>query len=542
MGLLNKKAQTDEENIEVLPEQETPVFKVLNTEEKRETEIDPFLEETKEFKKTLLNGYSQSDVDQYVEILKCNMGRVQKQLSEEIRGITAEKANVINERNVLRAQLKEAEKEKRDAQEALKDMAILEEHLEEKKITIQDLKAQNEELLVAGEKAREYRSMIVECEDHIRELEELQKEKEEKILSLQKEIEERTERLTEDYEEKLRVIKEKYDLERDAHAKTREACFKAEEGLRKIEKEMAENPNGPEMKAEYEKRLADMQEAYKKECALRKEAEEVAAKVRQRPVFNLEQAGHNAEMDKELEKKDQLIRKLESALRSQMQNRNVEQGQADEEITEKLKAEQARRVQLEKQIEVLQNKLVTENAEKDHSAEQEIRESVKAEYENQVSHLETQIRQMEDMYNRKQAQTEQVIEKAVQNRENILKINYEERLRQSKENYDASVDSLKKLMNEKCIEIRKVVEEDMSKQYENKITKAREKCAEAQKEGLSFKEALEDIMGHIDEMKARETLRMEQSVADRKKISDLLYEVAKVRLENSTSLDIEERE
>ena len=305
---------------------------------------------------------------------------------------------------------------------------------------------------------------------------------------------------------------------------------------------MAENPNGPEMKAEYEKRLADMQEAYKKECALRKEAEEVAAKVRQRPVFNLEQAGHNAEMDKELEKKDQLIRKLESALRSQMQNRNVEQGQADEEITEKLKAEQARRVQLEKQIEVLQNKLVTENAEKDHSAEQEIRESVKAEYENQVSHLETQIRQMEDMYNRKQAQTEQVIEKAVQNRENILKINYEERLRQSKENYDASVDSLKKLMNEKCIEIRKVVEEDMSKQYENKITKAREKCAEAQKEGLSFKEALEDIMGHIDEMKARETLRMEQSVADRKKISDLLYEVAKVRLENSTSLDIEERE
>ena len=162
MGLLNKGMQAEEENIEVLPEQETPVFKVLNTEEKRETEIDPFLEETKEFKKTLLNGYSQSDVDQYVEILKCNMGRVQKQLSEEIRGITAEKANVINERNVLRAQLKEAEKEKRDAQEALKDMAILEEHLEEKKITIQDLKAQNEELLVAGEKAREYRSMIVE--------------------------------------------------------------------------------------------------------------------------------------------------------------------------------------------------------------------------------------------------------------------------------------------------------------------------------------------------------------------------------------------
>ena len=519
MTMLNQNAQEDVEKIKNLSEQDSPSFKIIELEEKRE--IDAILKETKVFKRTLLNGYSRNDVDGYIENLKSNIGRVQKQMTEELRSVIDEKAAVTDERNVLKNQLREAEKDKKEAMESLKDMAILEEHLEAQKITIQDLKEQNKNCVIAEEKVQEYHNGILAREDHIKELENMQKENKEQILSLQGEMKESVARLTEDYEEKLRVIKEKYDVEREAHARTREACCKVEEKLRKREKE----------NAEYKKRFSDIQEAYKKECLMRKKAEEETVKVKQMFEIDPEYFSHNAEMGKELENKNQIIGKLENILKNRMQNGNVDSKKSDEKIVETLKAGP------EKQSNIFKQRLGTENIANDHYSEEDMRESIKAEYENQINVLKTQIKYLENVCGKNRAQMERVIEKAVRNRENMLKINYEERLRQSRENYDASVDSLKKLMDKKCIAIRKAVEEDVAKRYENKIAQAEEKCAEVRKEGLSLKEALEDIMTHIDGMKEREALRMEQSIEDRKKISDLLYEVAKERLKNSTSLN-----
>lgn len=500
MGLLDKNENTVSK--EEIDAPEAPVFKVLDMEEKRETEMDAFLEEDKDFKKTFFNGYNKNDVDEYIEILKSNMSRVQKQLSDEIRGITAEKANVVNERNVLRNQLKKVEKAKDDALEDLKELAHLEETIVNKEEKISALKEENQAVMEMAEKAESYREMIVECEEHIQTLEAIQREKEEEAIRIQEEAKKEIERVTEGYEEKIREMKEAFDAERDAHAKTREACFKAEEELRAAEKTHPSEENA-------EKTAQALKEMY----------------------------------DRQLKEKEMEISRLKSAANTLTLVQSPEESHT--EMAEMLKKERACRLEAEKKVKLLSeyfasqegNMDVAKSGTEEKNPDQENSAQM---YEKEIAELRKRIAEMEEEKADREDKLSEMIDSAARSRENLLKRDYEERVRQNKENYNQSIHHIEEMMKKRSTVIRQEAEKAVTERYEEKIRLANAERDKAKKEGLSFKDSLEDIMKNIDETKVREAMRMEQSVADRKKIAELLYEIAKLKLDSQTAFADEE--